>query len=66
MKLDEESSYLTTLNSPFGRHRWKRRPFGINSAPEVFQGNMNELVENLKDIELNANDFVIVGYVTLI
>ena len=36
VKLDEESSYLTTFNSPFGRYRWKRMPFSISSAPEVF------------------------------
>ena len=37
IKLEEESSYLTTFNTPFGRYRWKRMPFGISSAPEVFQ-----------------------------
>ena len=34
--LDEASSFLTTFNTPFGRYRWKRMPFGISSAPEVF------------------------------
>ena len=29
---DESSCYLTTFNTPFGRYRWKRMPFGINSA----------------------------------
>ena len=38
--LDEESSFCTTFNTPFGRHHWKRRPFGIRSAPEVFQRKM--------------------------
>ena len=37
VKLDEPSSYLTTFNTPFGRYRWKRLPFGICSAPEIFQ-----------------------------
>ena len=35
--LDKKSSYLTTFQAPFGRFRWKRMPFGISSAPEVFQ-----------------------------
>ena len=40
--LDEESSYLTTFWSPFGRHRWLRMPFGISSAPEEFQRRLDE------------------------
>ena len=35
--LDEESSLKTTFNTPHGRYRFLRLPFGINSAPEVFQ-----------------------------
>ena len=37
VKLDEESSFLTTFNTPFGRFRWLRMPFGITSAPEEWQ-----------------------------
>ena len=32
-RLDTESSYKTTFNTPFGRYRWNRMPFGILSAP---------------------------------
>ena len=62
VKLSEESSYLTTFNSPFGRYRWKRLPFGISSAPEVFQRKMHELIEGLTGIEVVADDFIVVGY----
>ena len=27
--LDDESSYVTTFNTPFGRYRWRRMPFGM-------------------------------------
>ena len=40
IKLDEESSLLTTFNTPFGRYRFTRMPFGIHSAQEVFQKTM--------------------------
>ena len=61
VKLDRESSYLTTFNTPFGRFRWKRMPFGINSAPEVWQQKMNEIVENLPGIEVIADDLLVIG-----
>ena len=59
--LDETSSYLTTFNTPFGRYRWKRMPFGICSAPEVFQRRMHELIEGLQGVEVVADDFVTIG-----
>ena len=50
--LDESSSYLTTFNTPFGRYRWRRLPFGVSSAAEVFQRKMHELVEGMTGIEV--------------
>lgn len=62
IELDEPSSFLTTFHTPFGRYRWKRMPFGISSAPEVFQRRMHELIEGLQGVEVIADDFLIVGY----
>ena len=62
MKLNQASSYLTTFNTPFGRYRWQRLPFGISSAPEVFQRKMHELIEALTGTEVAADDFIVVGY----
>jgi len=36
LKFDEPSSYLCTFNTPFGRYQYRRLPFGISSAPEVY------------------------------
>ena len=62
VKLSEESSYLTTFNTPFGRNQWQQLPFGISSALEVFQLKMHELIEGLAGIEVSAGDFIVVGY----
>ncbi|XP_048577104.1 uncharacterized protein K02A2.6-like [Nematostella vectensis] len=62
VQLEEESTYLTTFHTPFGRYRWKRMPFGISSAPEVFQRKMHEFAEGLTGTEVVADDFLVVGY----
>ena len=61
MKLDQQSSYLTTFNTPFGRYRWLRMPFGINSAPKVWQQWMTQIVEGLNQVEVIADNFLIHG-----
>ena len=37
-------------------------PFGLCSAPEVFQRMMHELIEGMPNVEVIADDLVIVGY----
>lgn len=41
--LDHKSSLLTTFSTPFGRFRFLRMPFGINSASEIFQRAMEQI-----------------------
>ena len=36
--------------------------FGICSAPEVLQRRMHELIEGMPNVEVIADDFVVVGY----
>ena len=60
IELDRKSQELTTFNTPWGRYMWKRLPFGICSAPEVFQRRMTEMVEGLKGVEVIADDFLII------
>ncbi|UYV83522.1 K02A2.6-like [Cordylochernes scorpioides] len=57
--LSEESSSLTTFLTPFGRYRFKRLPFGISSAPEVFQ--MSNLLESQSGVNCHMDDIVIWG-----
>ena len=44
--LDEESSMLTTFNSPFGRYRYLRMPFGLRMSQDVFQQKMDQILES--------------------
>lgn len=61
VKLEEESSYLTTFATPFGRFRWLRMPMGISPAPEVFQRMLTQALEGLPGIYLIADDVLITG-----
>ena len=54
-------TYLTTFNTPFGRYCWMSMPFGICSAPEVWQQWMNQLIKGLPGTEVIADDFLAYG-----
>ena len=62
VELDAKSSVLTMFNTPFGRYRWKRMPFGICSAPEVFQRRMHQFIEDLNRVEVVADNFLFVAF----
>ena len=61
MKLDYESSLLTTMNTPIGRYRWLNLPFGIKSAPERCQRAMDEMLEGIDHTFAIMDDIVIAG-----
>ena len=43
--LDEESSLLTTFNSPFGRYCFLHLPFGLVCSQDIFQKKMDQFLE---------------------
>jgi len=61
VKLDELSSYLTTVWTPFGRYTWLRMMFGISSAPEEFQRRQHEITEGLQVVYVIADDILVYG-----
>ena len=61
IKLDEKSSELLTFDTPFGRYQYLRMPFGINSAPEIFQKRMTQAFEDLSGVKTIADDILVWG-----
>ena len=59
--LDEPSSLLTTFNTPVGRTKWNRMPFGISVTPEEFQRQIDERLEGLEGTKAIADDILIWG-----
>ena len=61
VQLDDESATKCTFNTPFGRYRFHRLPFGISSAPEVFQRIMSQIFDGNEGIEVIVDDLLIWG-----
>ena len=61
IQLDEESSKLCTISTPFGRFRFLRLPYGIKSASEVFQRSVSQMLEDLEGAISFIDDILIWG-----
>ena len=61
IKLDNDSSYLTTFNTPIGCFRWLRLPFSIKSVPEINQRIMDPMLEGIESAFAIMDDIVIAG-----
>ena len=59
VKLSEASSRLCTFNTPFGRYSYTRLPFGISSAPEVFQRRNYEMFGDIPNVHIVFDDIII-------
>ena len=62
LKLDIESSYLTTFTCPFGRYHYKCLPFGAALADNMFQRKMDEIFNDIPNVFGIAEDILVIGY----
>ncbi|XP_050335789.1 uncharacterized protein K02A2.6-like [Bactrocera neohumeralis] len=61
IELDEASGEITTFITHKGLFRYKRLMFGVNSAPEIFQRIMEELLSPCKNVLNYIDDVIIFG-----
>lgn len=61
MRLDKSAQHLTTFITPFGRYFCKRLPFGICSAPEIYQREMQKSLVGLDGVTCQMDDILIYG-----
>ena len=59
--LNHPSSLLTTFRLPFGRFKFNRLPFGLNSSKEVFQKKMQFIFEGIDGVEVIYDDLLVWG-----
>jgi hypothetical protein len=59
--LNEESRGITTFTTHKGIFQWKRLPFGINSASEVFQNAIQHALQGLNGVKNIVDDIIVWG-----
>ena len=59
--LDYESSLLTTFNTPWGRYRFIRLPFGLACSQDIFQRMIDQILEHCEGVIGIADDVVVHG-----
>ena len=60
--LDGQSILNTTFWTPFGRYKYLTLPFGINLAPEEFEGKLHEKLQGLPGVAVIRDDILVMGY----
>ena len=61
VELDEESSLLCTFNTPFGRYKFNRLPFGVRVSQDVFQKKLDRAYEGIPNVTGIADDIIVSG-----
>lgn len=63
IRLSDRSVKYTTFITPFGRFAYLRCPFGLSSAPEVFQKVLSQIIDScgLDTVNVHADDIIITG-----
>ena len=52
VKLDEESSNLCTMVTPFGKYRYRRLPMGLECSPDYAQEVTENIFRDLEDTDV--------------
>ena len=61
VELDEDSHIYLTINTQKGLYRYKRLPFGVSSAPTIFQRIMDQPLQGVKFTVCRLDDILISG-----
>lgn len=61
IRVSEETSKLLVFNTPFGRYKYKRLPFGICSSPEVWERTAREVFEGIDGVEIIRDEVLVKG-----
>ncbi|XP_065190696.1 uncharacterized protein K02A2.6-like [Sycon ciliatum] len=61
LPLDEQSKLLTTINTTKGLFVYNRLPFGVSSAPSIFQRTLDQLLAEIPMVVIYLDDILVSG-----
>jgi hypothetical protein len=61
IELEEDSKKYVTINTPKGLFRYNRLPFGVSSAPAIFQRIMDTILSGIPFVVSRMDDILISG-----
>jgi hypothetical protein len=61
LELDDDSKALTTITTHKGLYQYNRMPFGIASAPALFQDTIERVLQGMANVICRMDDILITG-----
>ena len=61
MLVDEDSKEIMTINTRKGLFRYNRLPYGVSSAPGIFQRTMEGLLQGIPHVGVLLDNILITG-----
>ena len=61
MRIDDKSKKLVTINTHRGLFEYNRLPFGVSTAPAIFQRTIDSLLQGIPNVCAYLDDILITG-----
>ncbi|KAK2183941.1 hypothetical protein NP493_291g01008 [Ridgeia piscesae] len=61
MEIDEESKTYLTVNTHRGLYQYQRLPYGVASAPAVWQRAMDHVLQGISGVQCYLDDIIVTG-----